>query len=73
MSGFSGLVIANRPPDVVARIDRGESVDPASYYFRISPFFETAAASYAWLNRVVAVGIGHRTPAGPIYSIFEVL
>ncbi len=26
-----------------------------------------------WLNRVVAVGSGHRQADGPIYSVFEVL
>ena len=61
------------PPDVVARIEKGEVVDPTSYYFRINPLFETANANYDWLNRVVAVGIGHRQADGPIYSIFEVL
>jgi hypothetical protein len=61
------------PPDVVARIEKGEVVDPTSYYFRINPLFETANANYDWLNRVVAVGIGHRRADGPIYSIFEVL
>jgi uncharacterized protein DUF3237 len=61
------------PPDVVARIEKGEVVDPTSYYFRINPLFETAAANYDWINRVVAVGIGHRRADGPIYSIFEVL
>ena len=61
------------PPDVMARIDKGEAVDPASYYFRINPLFETAAATYDWINRVVAIGIGHRRADGPIYSIFEVL
>jgi hypothetical protein len=61
------------PPDVVARIEKGEVVDPTSYYFRINPLFETAAANYDWINRVVAVGIGHRREDGPIYSIFEVL
>jgi hypothetical protein len=61
------------PPDVVARIEKGEVVDPTSYYFRINPLFETANANYDWLNRVVAVGIGHRLADGPIYSVFEVL
>ncbi len=61
------------PPDVMARIEKGEVVDPTSYYFRINPLFETANANYDWLNRVVAVGIGHRRADGPIYSIFEVL
>ncbi len=61
------------PPDVMARMENGEVVDPTSYYFRINPLFETSDANYEWLNRVVAVGIGHREADGPIYSIFEVL
>ena len=60
-------------PEVLARIDKGEAVDPASYYFRTNPLFETADARYDWINRIVAVGIGHRRADGPIYSIFEVL
>jgi uncharacterized protein DUF3237 len=60
------------PPDIVARIENGEAVDPASYYFRMTPLFETAATRYAWINRIVAVGIGHREAAGPIYNVFEV-
>ena len=65
--------IRQGPPDVIARIEKGDVVDPADYYFRIAPLFETAAPSYAWLNTIVAIGIGHRRADGPIYSIFEVL
>lgn len=61
------------PADVLARIDRGEAVDPRSYYFRISPMFETASETYGWLNHIVAIGVGHRFPQGPVYSVFEVL
>lgn len=61
------------PPDVIGRLEKGELVDPASYYFRTAPLFETEAPQYAWLNNVVAIGIGHRFTDGPIYSIFEVL
>jgi hypothetical protein len=61
------------PPDVIARIDRGEVVDPQSYYFRIIPLFETSAPHYDWINHVVGIGIGHRLADGPIYSIFELL
>jgi hypothetical protein len=61
------------PSEVVARIEKGEVVDPASYYFRINPLFETASARYDWLNRIIAVGIGHRRADGPVYSVFEVL
>jgi hypothetical protein len=65
--------IRHGPPDVIARVEKGEAVDPASYYFRINPLFETAAAKYDWVNRVVAVGAGYRRSDGPIYSLFEVL
>src|SRR5271170_8137483 len=65
--------IRHGPPDVIARVDKGDVVDPASYYFRINPLFETAAQQYGWINGVVAVGIGHRRADGPIYSVFEVL
>ena len=61
------------PPEVIARLERGEVVDPASYYFRIAPVFETEASQYAWLNNIVAIGTGHRLADGPVYSIFEVL
>ena len=59
--------------DVMERLARGEAVDASSYYFRITPTFETAAPAYAWLNRLLAVGIGHREPAGPVYRVEELL
>ncbi|MGD0453364.1 MAG: DUF3237 family protein, partial [Solirubrobacteraceae bacterium] len=31
------------------------------------------AEQYSWLNRIVAVGTGHRIPEGPIYDVYEVL
>lgn len=65
--------VRSGPADVIAALDRGEAVDPASYYFRINPLFQTAAPQYDWLNRVVGVGSGHRFPDGPVYSLFEIL
>jgi Protein of unknown function (DUF3237) len=61
------------PASVMDRMARGEAVDPSEYYFRTSVAFETAAANYDWLNRIIAVGTGHRPPAGPVYDVFEVL
>lgn len=49
-----------------------ESIPAADYYFRILPVFETAAPRYAWLNEVVAVGIGRRTAVGVVYRIHQV-
>jgi hypothetical protein len=60
------------PPEVMERLARGESVDPGEYYFRISPQFETGSSKYAWLNKIIAVGAGHRLPTGPIYYVYEV-
>ncbi len=60
------------PADVIARVNRGEDVDPAEYYFRTNLMFETASG-YSWINGILAIGAGHRTPAGVIYNLFEVL
>jgi Protein of unknown function (DUF3237) len=61
------------PPSVIEKLDKGETVDPADYYFRMNPLFETSTPKYDWINRIIAVGVGHRLPDGPLYSIFEVL
>jgi hypothetical protein len=65
--------IRHGPADVVAKLERGEAVDPSSYYFRIAPTFETAAPQYDWINRIVGIGTGHRFADGPVYNVFEVL
>jgi hypothetical protein len=66
-------VLRHGSPEQMQALDRGEPVDPASYYFRLSGLFETSAAKYDWLNRVIAIGVGDRHPDGPVYSIFELL
>jgi len=65
--------IRHGPPEVMERIARGETVDPDSYYFRSAARFTTSDARYAWLNRVIAIGAGHRAATGPVYSLFEIL
>jgi hypothetical protein len=61
------------PADVMARLAKGEPVDPAGYYFRTTPVFETASPNYDWLNRVVSVATGRREARGPVYEVYEVL
>ena len=61
------------PPEVMARLAAGEQVDPATYYFRMVPVFETAAKKYEWINKIVSVGTGRRDPSGPTYLVDEVL
>jgi len=61
------------PAEVMARLNKGEDVDPSEYYFRVAPFFETGAEKYDWLNRIVAVGTGHRLASGPVYEVYQIL
>jgi hypothetical protein len=61
------------PADVIAALGRGEIVDPASYYFRTVPRFETSADRYAFLNRLISVGAGEFRPDGAVHQIEEIL
>jgi hypothetical protein len=47
--------------------------DDAHQYFRTLPRFETAAPKYAFLNRLLAVGIGEIRADGPVHIIEEIL
>lgn len=66
-------VLRHGPPEVMAALDRGEVVDPSTYYFRLSGLIETADPRYDWLNRIIVVGVGDRHPDGPVYDLFEIL
>lgn len=46
----------------IARLVRGEAVDPAAIYFRCVPTFEVSHPSLAWLTENVFVGTGARFP-----------
>jgi len=59
-------------PEVLARLGRGEAVAPQEYYFRTAVRFETGAPELAWLNRILAVGVGQRPPSGPTYDVYAV-
>ena len=60
------------PPDVMARLARGEAVDPDLYYFRTAMRFETADPDLAWLNRILALGRGVREPRTVRIDVHEV-
>jgi Protein of unknown function (DUF3237) len=65
--------IFHAAPGIFERLAAGVEVDPAEYYFRVAPLFETAAPKYDWLNRVVAVGIGSRTRTQVCYRVYAIL
>ena len=60
------------PAEVLRRISSGEDVDPALYYMRTTPSFETGDQRYAWLNRIVCVATGARRPAAVELEVFEI-
>jgi len=47
--------------------------DDGNHYIRTLPRFETAAPKYAFLNRLLAVGIGEIRAEGPVHAIEEIL
>lgn len=47
-------------------------IDPARYYFRTNPLFETGSKEYAWLNDLVCVGSGYLVENGIAYKVFQV-
>ena len=60
-------------PEVSARLQQGEPVDPSEYYMRAAYRFETASQKYEWLNRILAVARYRRTVTGIEGDVFEVL
>jgi hypothetical protein len=68
---FQGIRDAS--PDVLAALGRGEVVDPSRYYFRTVPRFETSAERYAFLNRIITIGVGETRPDGAVHRINEIL
>lgn len=71
--GMSYRGVRHGSAEVAARLARGEDVPASEYYLRTAPFFETAAARYAWINAIVSVGVGRRTPGGVTYDVYEIL
>jgi Protein of unknown function (DUF3237) len=64
------------PPDVRAEMAdpvKRYQIDPACYYFRTNPLFETGSKEYGWLNDVVCIGTGYLIEGGIAYKVFQVL
>jgi Protein of unknown function (DUF3237) len=65
--------IRHGPPELIARLRRGEPVDPGLIYFRTMPRFETAAPKYAFLMRHLFIGVGARHPDSVMLGLWMVL
>jgi uncharacterized protein DUF3237 len=61
------------PKEVMDRLYRGEIVDPRSYYFRTTPYFETSSEKYGWMNRICAIATGSLGANARTLDVFQVL
>jgi hypothetical protein len=72
------IVINNRglrhaSPDVVAKMEAHEPVDPSSYYFRVRPVFDVPAGPHDWLARTIIVGSADRHRTHSIFSYYALV
>ena len=58
------------PREVINRLNRGDTVDPETYYFRATPYFETGSRKYNWLNRICSITTGSRKASGRMFEVF---
>jgi len=61
------------PPDVLARLARGDDVDPTTYYFRTALRFTTGDARLGWLNRVLGLATAARRARRVELDVYRVL
>lgn len=59
-------------PEVMAKIVKGEPVDPSEVYFRCAPSFETASPALSWITERLFIGTGARHPDRVVMRFFEV-
>lgn len=69
----TNIGIRHAPPDVMRRLNAGETVDQADIYFRAVPKFETAAPELDWLMRSIFISTGERYPNGVVIRYWRVL
>jgi hypothetical protein len=55
----------------IARLVRGEAVDPAAIYFRCAPTFEVSSPQLAWLTESLFIGTGARHPDRVEISLYR--
>ena len=61
------------PKDVMDRLYRGEIVDPRTYYFRTTSYFETSSEKYSWMNRICSIASGSLSTSTRTFDVFQVL
>ena len=64
--------IAYSDPEVLARVEAGESAAAQETYCRITPRFEAPAGPHDWLNRTIFVGVAERRGASTFFDYYAV-
>jgi hypothetical protein len=59
-------------PEVMARLARGEAVARDEYFFRTVMRFQTGAAAWLHLNKVLALAVGQREAAAVLLDVYRI-
>jgi len=60
------------PPEVMARLARGEAVASSEYFFRTVMRFTTGAPQWLHLNKVLALAVGQREARAVLLDVYRV-
>ena len=60
------------PPEVMARLAKGEAVPRDAYYFRTLVRFTTGAPAWVHLNKVIAIAVGQREASAVLLDFYRI-
>ena len=60
------------PPEVMARLARGEAVDRGEYFFRTLMRFQTGAPAWLHLNKIMALAVGQREARLVVLDVYRI-
>ena len=60
-------------PEVNARLEANEVLDPSEYYFRMRPVFDCPKGPHDWLTRTVIIGTADRREDHSIFDYYAVV
>ena len=72
MLPFTGYHMRHAPPDVMARLARGDAVARDEYFFRTLMRFQTGAPAWTHLNKVMAIAVGQREARLVVLDVYRI-
>jgi hypothetical protein len=64
--------VRSGPPELLAKLRRGEPVDPSQIYFRTTPRFETSSARHRVLTGSAFIAVGARHPDRVALEVWKI-